>query len=103
MAHIVEHLSLRQLGARYRASHDATEARHFQAIWLLAQGRTVLEVADPISRISYEASSPDRSGRRAARSGRPARRGRVSPREPDSFGSRARHEKTRGRRSGYGS
>src|SRR3712207_5375721 len=45
MAHIVEHLSLRQLEARYRASQDATEARHLQAIWLLAQGRTFLEVA----------------------------------------------------------
>jgi hypothetical protein len=39
MAHIVEHLSVEELEARYRAAQDATEARHFQAIWLLAQGR----------------------------------------------------------------
>ena len=40
MARIVEHLSLEELEARYRAARDATEARHHQAIWLLAQGRT---------------------------------------------------------------
>ena len=43
MARIVDHLPVEALEARYRASHDATEARHLQAIWLLAQGRTVLE------------------------------------------------------------
>jgi hypothetical protein len=36
MAHIVEHLPLDELEARYRGSQDATEARHLQAIWLLA-------------------------------------------------------------------
>ena len=45
MARIVEHLSVEELEARYRAARDVTEARHAQAIWLLAQGRTVLEVA----------------------------------------------------------
>ena len=45
MARIVEHLPLEELEARYRAARDATEARHFQAIWLLARGRTILEVA----------------------------------------------------------
>ncbi len=45
MAHIVEHLPVEELEARYRASQDATEARHLQAIRLLAQERTVLEVA----------------------------------------------------------
>ena len=49
MAHIVGHLSLRRLEARYRAAQDATEARHLQAIWLLAQGRTVLEVAEVLA------------------------------------------------------
>ncbi len=43
MARIVGHLSVAELEARYRAAQDVTEARHFQAIWLLAQGRTVLE------------------------------------------------------------
>src|SRR5919205_1638016 len=45
MARIVGHLSVEELEARYRAARDVTEARHVQAIWLLAQGRTVLEVA----------------------------------------------------------
>src|SRR4028119_1839544 len=45
MARIVGHLPLEELEARYRAARDATEARHFQAIRLLAQGRTLLEAA----------------------------------------------------------
>jgi Winged helix-turn helix len=45
MTRIVEHLSVAELGRRYRAAQDVTEARHTQAIWLLAQGRTVLDVA----------------------------------------------------------
>ena len=45
MARIVEHVPIEELEARYRAARDVTEARHFQAIWLLAQGRTVLEVS----------------------------------------------------------
>ena len=48
MARIVGHLPVEELEARYRAARDATEARHFQAIWLLAQGRTFLEVADAL-------------------------------------------------------
>ena len=46
MARIVDHLPLEELAARYRAARDATEARHTQAIWLLAQGRTFLEVGE---------------------------------------------------------
>ncbi len=34
-----------ELAARFRAAQTVTEARHTQAIWLLAQGRTVVEVA----------------------------------------------------------
>ena len=49
MARIVEHLSIEELEARYRAARDATEARHAQAIWLLAQGRTVLAVAEVLA------------------------------------------------------
>src|SRR5919206_128654 len=49
MARIVGHLSVAELEARYRAARDVTEARHFQAIWLLAQGRTVLEVAEVLA------------------------------------------------------
>ena len=45
MTRIIEHLSVAELEQRYRAAQDATEARHTQAIWLLAQGRGVLDVA----------------------------------------------------------
>ena len=45
MAHIVEHLPVAELERRYRAAQEVTEARHIQAIWLLAQGRTTLDVA----------------------------------------------------------
>jgi transposase len=81
MAHIVGHLSLRQLEARYRASHDAMEARHLQAIWLLAQGRTVLEAAEVLAFVPrwveqlaarYNASGPAALGDQRRRNGRPA-------------------------------
>ena len=49
MARIVGHLPVAELEARYRAARDVTEARHFQAIWLLAQGRTVLEVSEVLA------------------------------------------------------
>ena len=45
MARVVGHLSVAELRAGYRGSGDATRARHFQVIWLLAQGRTVAETA----------------------------------------------------------
>ena len=49
MARIVGHLPVEELEARYRAARDATEARHFQAIWLLARGRTFLEAAEVLA------------------------------------------------------
>ena len=49
MTWIVEHLSVEELERRYRAVRDVTEARHTQAIWLLAQGRTVLDVASVLA------------------------------------------------------
>ena len=45
MTRLIEHLSAAELEQRYRTAQDATEARHMQAIWLLAQGRNVLDVA----------------------------------------------------------
>src|SRR5829696_3840219 len=81
MAHIVEHLSLRELETRYRASQDATEARHLQAIWLLAQGRTVLEVAEVLAFVPrwveqlaarYNASGPAALGDQRRRNGKAA-------------------------------
>ena len=45
MAEVAGHLSLAELQAGYRASGDAKLARHYQVIWLLAQGRSCAEVA----------------------------------------------------------
>ncbi|MBW3656930.1 MAG: winged helix-turn-helix domain-containing protein [Gemmatimonadetes bacterium] len=81
MARIVEHLSVEELGARYRAAQDATEARHTQAIWLLAQGRGVLAVADVLAfaprwveqlAARYNALGPAALGDQRRRNGRAA-------------------------------
>lgn len=81
MARIVEHLSVAELEARYRAARDVTEARHFQAIWLLAQGRTFLEVAEVLAFVPrwpeelagrYNAFGPEALGDRRRRNGRTA-------------------------------
>jgi transposase len=45
MVQVAGHLSLDALQAAYRSSGDAVLARHYQVIWLLAQGRTCPEVA----------------------------------------------------------
>src|SRR4028119_1927311 len=81
MAHIVEHSSVEELEARCRAAQDATEARRFQAIWLLAQGRTFLEVAEVLALVPrwaeqlaarYDASGPEALGDRRRRNGKAA-------------------------------
>ena len=81
MARIVEHLSIEALAARYRAARDATEARHTQAIWLLAQGYTVLEVAEVLAFVPrwveelaarYNARGPGALGDQRRRNGRAA-------------------------------
>jgi transposase len=46
MAHVADHLSLAELAEHYRACTDARAARHYQTIWLLAQGHTIVEVAE---------------------------------------------------------
>ncbi len=46
MARVADHLSVTELQAGYRGSKEATLARHYQVIWLLAQGRTVGETAE---------------------------------------------------------
>jgi transposase len=81
MARIVEHLPVAELAARYRAARDVTEARHYQAIWLLAQGRTFLEVAEVLAFVPrwveqlaarYNAFGPEALGDQRRRNGRTA-------------------------------
>jgi transposase len=81
MARIVDHLPLEELEARYRAARDATEARHHRAIWLLAQGRTFLEVAEVLAFVPrwveepaarYNAFGPEALGDQRRRNGRAA-------------------------------
>jgi transposase len=81
MARIVGHLPVAELEARYRAARDATEARHTQAIWLLAQGRTILEVAEVLAFVPrwveelaarYNAIGPEALGDQRRRNGRTA-------------------------------
>ena len=81
MARIVEHLPVAELEARYRAARDATEARHYQAIWLLAQGRTFLEVAEVLAFVPrwveqlaarYNAFGPEALGDQRRRNGKAA-------------------------------
>src|SRR3954453_5847 len=45
VAEVAGHLSVAELGERFRAAADARSARHVQAIWLLAKGHEVAEVA----------------------------------------------------------
>ncbi len=45
MARVAAHLSVSDLERHYRAAKEATAARHYQAIWLLAKGHTVPEVS----------------------------------------------------------
>src|ERR687890_2389148 len=81
MARIVDHLPVEELEARYRAARDATEARHTQAIWLLAQGRTFVEVAEVLAFVPrwveelaarYNALGPEALGDQRRRNGRTA-------------------------------
>jgi transposase len=45
MVQVAGHLSAAELQAGWRGSKDATLARHYQVIWLLAEGRSCAEVA----------------------------------------------------------
>src|ERR671939_1034652 len=81
MARIVDHLPVVELEARYRAARDVTEARHTQAIWLLAQGRTFVEVGEVLAFVPrwveelaarYNALGPAALGDQRRRNGRAA-------------------------------
>jgi transposase len=45
MVQVADHLGIADLQAGWRESKDATLARHYQVIWLLAEGRSCAEVA----------------------------------------------------------
>ncbi len=49
MARVTAHLSVSELEREYRVAKEATAARHYQAIWLLAKGHTVPAVAEMTS------------------------------------------------------
>ena len=81
MTHIVEHLPVEELERLYRATQDVTEARHIQAVWLLAQGRAVLDVASVLAftprwveelAARYNAHGPAALGDQRRRNGRAA-------------------------------
>lgn len=81
MAKIADHLRIEELEERFRAATDTVEARHVQAIWLLAKGRTCVEVADLLAfaprwvellAARYNAEGPDALGDLRRRNGRAA-------------------------------
>ncbi len=49
MARVTTQLRVSELERHYRAAQDATAARHYQAVWLLAKGHTVPEVVEMTS------------------------------------------------------
>ncbi len=82
MAHIADHLSVEELGKRYRLSEDACTARHYQAIWLLAQGQRLSDVAATTGLVQrwleqlaqrYNQFGPDALGDRRRNNGTSAR------------------------------
>jgi hypothetical protein len=71
VAQVAAHLSVDDLQAGFRSARHPTTARHFQVIWLLAQGRTIAEVAAVTSFVPrwieqvlarYNARGPDALG-----------------------------------------
>jgi transposase len=49
MARVAAHLSVAELEERFRSCGDATEARHVQTIWLLAQGHEIADVSATVA------------------------------------------------------
>lgn len=82
MARIANHLSVELLSERYRGAEDAVAKSHFHAIWLLAQGRAVGEVAGLLAFTPrwvqklierYNARGPEALGDRRSGNGSDAR------------------------------
>lgn len=82
MAQIAAHLTVDELAERYRCAKDVTEARHFQAIWFLAQGRSTREVAGLLALgqrwieqliVRYNGEGPEALGDLRRKNGRAAR------------------------------
>jgi len=57
MGVVAKHLSVAELEERYEACEDVKSSRHFQAIFLLAQGRSTRETAEITSLGSVGLSS----------------------------------------------
>ena len=79
MAEVAGHLSVAELGERFRAAADARSARHVQAIRLLAKGHAAAEVAATTAfgvrwveklRARYNAEGPEALGDLRRRNGR---------------------------------
>ncbi|MGQ0446186.1 MAG: helix-turn-helix domain-containing protein [Beijerinckiaceae bacterium] len=78
MVMVCRHLSVEELEERYVGCRDATAARHFQAIWLLARGHTVSQVSAIIAfgerwieqlLVRYNAEGPEALGDLRRRNG----------------------------------
>jgi transposase len=81
---VKEHLTTAQLRSRYRSCRSSTEARRWQALWLLSQGRKAADVAQTLGMCSawvrrvrqrYNAGGPESvpEGHQVHPGGRPPR------------------------------
>src|SRR6056297_2321585 len=82
MATVAAHLTVEDLEARYRGASHTIEKSHFQAVWLLAKGRGIGEVAEVTAFTPrwlcklidrYNRHGPDALGDRRAGNGPPGR------------------------------
>ena len=82
MAHVADHVSVAALEKGYRTAREASLSRHYQVIWLLAQGHTVPETSAVTGFVSrwieellarYNAFGPDSLGDQRRRNGAEAK------------------------------
>jgi len=62
MATIAGHMSIAELEERFRSAAEPVKGRHFQAIWLLAKGRTFVEAAEVLAFAPGAGGVTDRRG-----------------------------------------